>query len=218
MKRLFYFLPFLLLNIASTCAQNLTVGTAGMPLREVKSPTGKDSPYFNSEFVQSKVTASNHKGITLEALRYNMLNQQVEYLNKDIVYEVQDSLSSFTVTDSTGKSHLFEKMSVNGASGFFEVLLSGKLGLLKHYSAAQRSAEDWYTKKKVLSVVRTTDYYVLKDGKTERFTPSKKTVLEIMSDKAKDVKSYLNNNAPDFKNDESLKELFEYYNSLSEKA
>jgi len=212
MIRLFCLILFVLGNLS---AQNLTIGTAGMPLREMKTLTGKESPYFNDQFVRSKVTGQNNKGLTLEALRYNMVNQQVEYLNKDVVYEVQDSLNSFTITDSVGRLHMFEKRVVPAGPGFFEVLITGKLGLLKHYSGVERELQDWYTKKKVHAIVRTAEYYFEKEGKTQLFVPSRKNVLELMGDKAKDVKSYLNNNTPDFGNDESLKELFEFYNSLN---
>jgi hypothetical protein len=199
-------------------AQNLTVGTAGMPLREIKGRMEQGSSYFNDQFVSSAVVTSDGKHLTLEAIRYNTLNQQVEYLSKDVVYEVQDSLTSFTVTDSTGKSHFLQKQQMNGKPYFFEVLASGKVGLLKHYTARKSETEDWYTKKKVQALVKKSEYYILKGGKLDQFYPSRKNIISVFNEKPDQVKLYLNNNSPNFKSDESLKELFEFYNSLTEKA
>jgi len=218
MKRIF--LAFSLFTAISNYsnAQNLTVGTAGMPLRELKTQPAQESGYLNNEFLPSTVVTPGGKHLSLEAIRYNVLNQQVEYLNKDVVYEVQDSLASFTATESTGKSHLLEKKPMNGKSYFFEVLASGKLGLLKRYTARKSETEDWYTKKKVQAVVIKPEYYIVKDGKVLPFSPSKKEIQSIFKDNPDQVKSYLKNNTPDFKSDESLKELFQFYNSLNEKA
>lgn len=215
MKHLFYLLLFLLLNSSQSFAQNLTVGTAGMPLRELKIRKEEGSIYFNDQFVKSDVVTTGGKHLSLEAIRYNILKQQVEYLSKDVVYEVQDSLQSFQVTDSSGNSHVLEKQLLNGKPYFFEVLASGKVGLLKRYTAKKSETEDWYTKKKVQSVLRRPEYYVLNAGKVEHFSPSKKNVQTLFTDKPDQVKSYLNHNTPDFKSDESLKELFDFYNSLN---
>jgi len=215
MKRILLILPVFIAIITVANAQNLTIGTAGMPFRELKTRTEQGSPYFNDQFVKSDVLTTGGKHLSLEAIRYNILNQQVEYLSKDVVYEVQDSLQSFQVTDSSGNAHALERQLLNGKPYFFEVLASGKLGLLKRYTAKQSETENWYTKKKVRSVVRRPEFYVLKAGKLEQFTPSKKNVQALFTEKPDQVKSYLNNNTPDFGNDESLKELFEFYNSLN---
>jgi hypothetical protein len=215
MKRILLF--FLLFAATSdfSNAQNLTVGTAGMPLRELKSRITHGSSYFNDQFVQSSVITSGGKHLSIEAIRYDILNQKVEYLSKDVVYEVQDSLTSFTVKDSTGQSHLLEKQQMNGKPYFFEALASGKLGLLKRYTAKMSENEDWYTKKKVQTIVLKPEYYIFKGGKLEAFSPSRKNIQNIFKEKPDQVKSYLNNNSPDFKSDGSLKELFDFYNSLN---
>lgn len=215
MQRIFLIFSILIAFTNFATAQNLTVGTSGMPLRELKSRVEQGSSYFHDQFVKSDVVTTGGKHLSLEAIRYNILNQQVEYLSKDVVYEVQDSLQSFQVTDSSGTSHVLEKQLLNGKPYFFEVLASGKLGLLKRYTAKKSETEDWYTKKKVQSVLRRPEYYVLKAGKVEHFSPSKKNVQALFTDKSDQVKSYLNNNSPDFKSDDSLKELFEFYNSLN---
>lgn len=197
-------------------AQNLTVGSSGMPLRALKGHDEKGSPYLNEQFIKSDVMTLNKTTFPDRAIRYNVVNQKVEYLNDDLVYEIQDSLSSFKITDSTGRRHTFERKIMNKKPYFFEPLAVGKVSLLKRYNAVNRSSEDWYTKKKVVAIVHTVDYYILKGNDLEKFSASKKNILDLFSDKSEQVKTFINNNSEDLKSDDSLKGVFEYYNTLVE--
>jgi len=207
-------LTFLLLIFVSNFiyAQNLTIGTAGMPLRELKARSEQQLSYFNDEFMPSAVVTLDGKHLTLEAIRYDLLKQHVEYLDKNVVYEVQDSISSFTIKDSIGKSHLLEKLQMNGRPYFFEVIASGRTSLLKRHTAKISETEDWYTKKKLQSVIKRSEYYTLKGGKFERFSPSKKNILALLNEDPERLKTFLNNKPLDFKSDYSLKAIFDFYN------
>ena len=72
---------------------------------------------------------------------------------------------------------------MNGKPYFFEVLASGKTGLLKRYTAKKSETEDWYTKKKVQAVIKRPEYYILKGGRLEHFSPSKKNILATFNEK-----------------------------------
>jgi hypothetical protein len=193
-------------------SQNLTVGTAGKPLQVMQASTSMGSPYFRTEFVASKVVVGSGKKLTLEALRYDLLSQHVEYLSKDVVYEVQDSLSSFEVVDTLGKLHVLEKVAADKEHRFFEILAPGKIALLKRYTAKTATSEDWYTKKKSKSIVRASEYYILKNDTVEKFNPSKKNILALFNASPEQAKSYFNDKAVDLKTDAGLTEVFSYFN------
>lgn len=189
-------------------AQNLTVGSAGKPLRAIAASTSQGSPYYRTEFAPSKVVVGNGKKLTLDALRYDLLNQHVEYLSKDVVYEVQDSLSSFEVVDTLGKLHVLEKLAADKEHRFFEILAPGKVSLLKRYTAKSETTEDWYTKKKSKSLVRTSAYYILKDDAIEKFNPSKKNILAVFNASSDQAKNYFDDKAADLKTDAGLSQIF----------
>jgi hypothetical protein len=212
MKR--FFLSVLLFSCCNFLfAQNVTIGVSGTPLRALKTQNEKGSPYFNDQFAKSDVVTKGGKAISLAEVRYNVLKQQIEYLNNDVVYDVQDSILSFKITDTIGKVHLLEKKQLNNKPYFFEVLAPGKIALLKHYTAKTSSSEDWYTKKKVVTIVHDTIYFVMKNDVIEKFSPSKKNILALFADRQEQIKAFMNNNATDLKSDESLKPLFAYYNT-----
>jgi hypothetical protein len=199
-----FFLSILLLSCCNFLfAQNLTVGVSGTPLRALKAQNENGSAYFNDRFLASDVLTSAGKAISLKAIRYNLLNQGIEYLNNDVVFEVQDSIASFKITDSLGTLHLLEKKVMNNKPYFFEVLAVGKVGLLKHYTAKKSVTEDWYTKKKVTTI----------GNVIESFKPSKKNILALFADKGEQMKTMINSSAGDLKNDGALKALFTYYNT-----
>jgi hypothetical protein len=216
MKRIYHLsILLLLLNSGHAFSQTLTIGTSGTPLRELKRADELGSPYFNPQFLASDVVSAGGNKFSLPAIRYNLLNQEVEYMDKDEVYKVQDSLRSFRVIDNLGRSHLLEKKVMDNKPLFFETLAQGKVALFKRYTAKTTNTEDWYTKKKVTTIVPEVTYYVLKGEEFERFSASKKSVLSLFNDKAEQIKTFINNNPTDFKSDESLKDLFTFYNSLS---
>lgn len=216
MKRFFQFsILLVLLSSGHAFSQNLTVGASGTPLRELKRRDELGSAYFNTQFLASDVVSAGGKRFSLAALRYNLLNQQVEYLDDDVVYQVQDSLLSFRVIDNLGKSHLMEKKVMDNKPLFLETIAKGKVALFKRYTAKSTNTEDWYTKKKVTTIVPEVAYYVSNGDNLERFSANRKNVLTLFSDKGEQIKTFLNKNGTDFKSDDSLKDLFSYYNSLS---
>lgn len=215
MKKSVFPILFLLFCCSAVFGQNLTVGVSGTPLRTLDRHNDEGSPYFNDQFVKSDLVSLNGKTIPQITIRYNVLNQQVEYLNENSVYEIQDSLLSFKVTDTTGRVHLLERKNMNTKPYFFESLAAGKIALLKRYSARTNTSEDWYTKKKTKTIVHEVSYFVMKGDVIDKFSPSKKSLLTLFADQAEQIKTFMNNNAIDFKSDESLRALFEYYNTQS---
>jgi hypothetical protein len=203
-------LMFFLVSGASY-AQNLTIGSAGKPLRAMQVAASQGSPYYKAAFAPSNVVTVAGKKLQLNALRYDVLNKHVEYLDKEVVYEVQDSLSSFELTDSLGKSHVLEKIAADKNHQFFEILVPGKVALLKQYAAKTSTVEDWYTKKKSKSIVHNAEYYILKNDVLEKFNPSKKNIVALFN-ASSEAKSYWNDNAPDLKTDAGLSEVFRYFN------
>ena len=209
-------LSLFLLVIASNTlfSQNLTIGGAGKTLQQTKNTTYSGTPYFNDNFSKGLLHTNSGKDLEVPALRYNMSNQQVEYMEKDLVYSVQDSLKGFNTADSSGRAHEFLKIMGPKKADFYEVLVNGKVILLKYYSAKVQSAEDWYTKKQTKTMVKEVTYFSSKDGKVEKLGSNSKSLLAVFSDKQDLVKSFIKDKEPDLKKDEGMIAVFQYYNSL----
>lgn len=206
------FMPFLLCS-GNLFSQTLSVGGAGKTLQQTRSAAYTGTPYFNDTFTKGKLHTNSGKDLDVPALRYNLADQQVEYMDKDLVYAVQDSLKSFTLADSSGKSHEFVKIKADKKEDFFETLVTGKISLLKHYSAKSVSTEDWYTKKQTKAMVQEITYYSSKDGKIEKLNTSGKSLQVLFNDQQTQVKAFLKDQEPDLKKDEGLIALFQFYNT-----
>ena len=215
MKKILITTAVMALTANLSFSQNLTTSSPGQPLRVNNKDISVGTPYFNPDFVPSTVQTTAKKDFKLKALRYNVYLQQLEYLDNDRVYTVQDSIAAFTIADSTGKDQTFIKSNVNNKNIFLQEVVTGKAELLKLYTAKPSTSEDWYTKKKTKTIVHTVKYYSRKDGVTKEITKSQKDLLTLFSDKQEAVKSYLAKSNTDLKSETDLTALFSYYNSLN---
>lgn len=157
--------------------------------------------------------------------RYNVLNDELEVLlengKKDIRVIKGSHLTNFTIKESSEDSLLFVRAGKvgqeNNLPGFFVVLFSGKLTLMKYYRA--KIAKPSYNagfgvgeKNTIVSVV--SDYYVMSNGSTEKISPGKKTILALMKDQQIHLESFIRSNSINFKNEDDLIALFKEYNRL----
>jgi len=215
MKKIFLLL-FLVCIFVSSYAQNVTVGTAGKPLRvSVVKNNIEGSAYFNEAYVACKIKTANQEEFTLKVLRYNIETQQLEYSENNNVYTVQDSVQSFIVPDSLGNAHHFIKMKIDNAERFYEVAVSGNIMLLKQYVIKKDVAEDWYTKKKVTKLGMYISYFAGKNGTFQKLIPSAKNVANALVSKKDQILAYIKNEQLEPKEDQDLIKIFEYYNSLN---
>jgi hypothetical protein len=173
------------------------------------------SPYLNKSFVKSQVVTVSDKKMDVEALRYNVLTQDVEYQDRVATYAVQDSLKSFTLPDSSGKVLTFVRKKVNSEDGFYEVVVPGKIELLKRYTAKPETSTDWYTKKEVKAIKQQATYYASKDGKIEKVGTSAKSLLTLFADKKGAVATYIKEQSPDLKTETGLADVFKIYNAAN---
>lgn len=158
-------------------------------------------------------------GITI---RYNVLNDELEVLaNKNDVRVIKSSyLKSFeTKNNGTPQRFINIKSLITNTElkGMSEVLSSGELTLVKHYKPKITKPNynpGFGTGQKNTIVRLDTDYYVISNGKSEKFNASKKAVMALMNDKAKEVESYLKENKATLKSDLDLKAVFDYYNKM----
>jgi hypothetical protein len=157
--------------------------------------------------------------------RYNILNDELEVLleseKKDVRVIKGSYLMNFTIKESSDDSLLFVRAGKvgqeNNLPGFFAVLFSGKLTLMKYYRA--KIAKPSYNagfgvgdKNTVVTVV--SDYYVMSNGSTEKITPGKKTLLALMKDQQTHLEDFIRSKRINFKNEDDLIALFKEYNRL----
>lgn len=210
LKNLLFF-PALLLSFQAF-SQNITVGETAKPLLTTKNTGYTGSPYLNDQYTTSKIVTTSGKNLDVPSIRYNLLSQQLEFLSQGEINAVQDSVKTFTMIDSAGKTKEFVKIPAEKVQHFFEVAVPGKVSLLKYYTAKKETAVEFYTKKQTKTIKKEITWFYGKEGKAEKLGTSNKNILTAFGDQQDKIKAYLKENSPELKNEADLVALFTFYN------
>lgn len=155
------------------------------------------------------------------AMRYNVYFNEIEILlntYNDVRALQGNQIKAFSL-EKAGKPVSFLNTQLyktdKSPTGFYEILVPGKTTLAAlprtivkkpTYNAAFEVGT------KDTQILLDADYYVLKEGKAEKVKLTKKGILELMPDKAKEMEAFLKINELDLKERSNLVRLFEQYN------
>lgn len=157
------------------------------------------------------------------AMRYNVHFNEVEILlnTYNDVRALQGSQIKAFSLEKTAKEVQFLNTQLyetdKQPTGFFEILVPGKLTLAAlHKTIVKKPTYNaaFEVGTKDTRILLDEDYYLLKAGKAEKVKPTKKAILDLMPDKAKEMEAFLKINDLDLKERTNLVRLFEQYNSL----
>lgn len=215
MKIVYIAISLLALNVSISRAQqsSLTIGL-GKPLTTHSVTDVSGSPFLTDSFQNSDVTTPGGHKLSNVPLRYNVYDQTIEYMVNSQIYDVTDSITRFSFTDSLTRINTFIKpvfLSKNGKTFYYKILVEGNSSLLKSYAAEITTEEDWYTKKITKKYVTKSEYFLLADNKVTKLGTNKRSFIEAFNNDPK-VKVQLDKQAPDFKNETSLIHFFEGLN------
>lgn len=211
----FNFTILLLIMITGVSKAQFLQDIQGRVITEQSFTDVIGSPFFNNDFVNGNVILTNGNKFQSVPLKYSSYNDELFFKNpKD------GSLLSFVIPVKSFE--LMGQTYVNGfpaidnftENSFYQLIADKKVKLLlknyktilenKPYNSA--TTEKRFEENKV--------YYILKEGKIQRFKPSKKDLLETFNDKSAEIDAFLKKEKVDFKSDNDLSKVFEYYSSL----
>lgn len=148
--------------------------------------------------VEVRAGAANIKAVKATAVRYVDMNNAYGSASRFInVHEYQGDAEPL--------------------KGFFEQVVTGKLDLLLHPSIYIRRANfnmALNTGTKDDELMKKMDWYVARDKTATKFSPGKKAILDLMTDKKEQMEAFLKQEKPDLKSREGLLAVFAYYNKL----
>jgi len=194
-----------------------------------QSPIYNGSQYIEYPFLiqdghaffgsQDFATATIHfEGMTFTEVPtlYDIVRDQVVILDYHKIYKINlptDKIQGFELS-----GHTFVRLvhdSLNGIkSGFYEQLYIGKIAL---FAKRQKKFLQEYSNMEVNNVVLSKSFYYIR--KESRFYPvnSKRTLLNILKPKQKEVQRYLKKNKIKFNKDHENASLIavEYYDQLT---
>lgn len=201
------------LALTSANAQT-SIGTenvGGPPMTGKTYINVKGSPYLLATWERGNVTmASGRKFENLDLMFDQVLNQL-------IFKDVDGSSKAFIqpiVSFTIGKEpeiHHFERGTNNV---FYEKLSGGKVNLWKKNQKTLIDEKPYGSATVQRNVLNNTSYYVGELAIFNKIKNDKKTILEVLSDKAPEIEAYMKKEKLNPKTEIDLIKIFQYYNSL----
>ncbi|WP_431164452.1 hypothetical protein [Tenacibaculum halocynthiae] len=156
----------------------------------------------------STLTSFSNKKLKIDNLNYDIENKQfVAKISNDSIYifnnlkNVKTPLSLFENIDST----------------FYEILVSGKLQLLKEYTGKYKKA---VINKMTNQVVKKPQYikvetlYSRQNNTIKKIKLKKSSILKLLSSKKEEIKKYSKANKLSYKKESDVIKILNYYNKL----
>lgn len=176
------------------------------------------SPFLNEEFVAGQVFTATKK-FTAVPIRYNIFNDQMEFRQNDLIYALypEPRIIKVILGDET---YVVEKYEIKGklAHGYLTRLDSGKLTLLAKKAVRftdRQEAKALESSARPAKFTRVQDMYYYKIGNGDVIKiGSLKNLIESLPDKKDEMNTYSKKEKLSTKNEEELKKLVKYYNTL----
>ncbi|RBW58138.1 hypothetical protein DS884_09750 [Tenacibaculum sp. E3R01] len=156
----------------------------------------------------STLTSFSNKKLKIDNLNYDIENKQfVAKISNDSIYifnnlkNVKTPLSLFENIDGT----------------FYEILVSGKLQLLKEYTGKYKKA---VINKMTNQIVKKPQYikvetlYSRQNNTIKKIKLKKSSILKLLSSKKEEIKKYSKTNKLSYKKENDVIKILQYYNKL----
>ena len=171
----------------------------------------KGSPYY-MDFKIGEVFI-NDKSLGRHFLRYNGLSDNIEFKKNDEVFTVNkiDGMKviiediTFKLYNKSGEKTFFLKFN----EGETSLLLSPRKSFKKKVLAKNSYSNDIPAK-----FVDEYNYYILKDNEIIEVELKKKDITKVLEEHKNKMLDYASDNKLNFKNEDEVVKLIDYYNSI----
>ncbi|HLR77130.1 MAG TPA: hypothetical protein VK106_05680 [Balneolaceae bacterium] len=227
MKKLLFILFAFSTLVSTAMAQmdnqvvmNTSELVSGQGVRVVTIDTYEGSPYLTDDFVKGYILLKDGVRTQNILLRYNMTNNQVEFLRKDEVYGIKGAkIDGFIIIarpfDIVFKNGFRNNKHFDG-DALLRVMYDGTNKLLaQHKSQLMKNISSYGVAGDINKYVSDTDYYLITvDGKVHEIELKKDDILNLLPHHHKELLKYVNKNNLSFSNKQNLKKILYYYDLL----
>ena len=222
-----------------TSSDWINISNSSTPVRQADGLAGFDthrrqllgSPYEDSTFQAGNIRFYKRlPGTTIDSLmgvplRYDLQTHQLEIKAGPNNIRVANApqVRQFAVNSKALKTVTYYvnvrefRGQADQLQGFFDVITAGKAMLLRHPSITVTKANyniAMNVGSKDDELVTKQNWYASLDKKVVAFTPTKRAILELFSDKEAELTTFMKLKKPDLKSRSGLASVFDYYSSL----
>ncbi len=183
----------------------------GTPLTGQAYMNVKGSPYLLENWEKGSVTVASGKKFENLDLKFDQVINQVIFQDADgNMKAFSQPIVAFTIGKDASE-HLFKR----GLDGiFYEQLVEGKVTLWKKNHKTIIDEKPYGSASIQRNVLNNNTYYVGEIAQLTRIKNDRKSILELLSDKAAEVEAYMKKEKLNTKTESDLIRIFFYYNGL----
>jgi hypothetical protein len=191
----------------------------GRPIAVNKYSKIKGSAYLYDDWLQGEVITNDGNVYKKMLIKFNVEKDELIFVYKetDTPQRFADPIRMFTLHAEQDRvfANQFPKIGRQNAASYYEVLIPGNAMLLKRHKEIFQTDRDEMSRAAIAGVYTNHDtYYIYKDNQMYLVKTTRKDVLKLLSNKAADVTAYADSQKINFEQEEDLKKLLNYYNTL----
>ena len=235
MKKHLWLLVFLmsLVQLSNAQANNIsTTGKFGSQIflsdvygRAFENKYGdiNGSAYFLPDYKFSTIVLSDGRKYINVKAKLNLVEHEVVFKSTsgEEGFIGKGMVSSISIVDSTKqgvKNYIFQsgfpKTDNQTIVSFYQVYTTGKATVLKSINKSIEERLNELSGEKSKEFMVRENWYIYKGGEMKRIKKEKEFFMNIFADQAASVNQYLTANKINFKNEDQIIKLIEFYNSL----
>ena len=204
-------------NVNAQTSQENFFDNQGRPFTKKNLEVDGD-PYLFDKWLPGQVQTVKDKTYSNFKIKYDVVDDVIlfAYDSADEPLKFVDEIKSFTIilpqplTFNNG----FPAIDKQTSQSYYQVISNGPAKLLKRYTKTIFESKGYNTAA-VKKFQGFNIYYLYEDGKIEKIDNPKKTLYALAGSKKTELDNYLKTNNINFKKDEDLAKVFNYYNTLA---
>jgi hypothetical protein len=208
-------------TLLSTAQQMYLTNINGDPVLTRSYTDVIGSAFLYDNWVEGSVFTLNRKNYIKINLKYDLVKDQPYFKQKDNenLFSFTEKIKSFTLLNNNNEENYisgFPAVDNFSEDSYYQVLGTGKdVYLLKKNVKSISESRPYNSSNIEKTFVDNKVYYLFKNGKMEKFKPSKKEFLALFPAQSDQINSYLKAENVDFKNDQDLGKLFNHIVGLN---
>jgi hypothetical protein len=181
------------------------------------------SAYLFPTFKYSSIILTDGRKYTNVKARLNLVEHEVNFIasNGDEGYIGKGMVNTIAISDTNKqeiKVYTFQTgfPAIDNQSGiqFYQVLVSGKLSFLKSINKNIEERVNELSGEKSKEFAIRENLYIVSGGIIKRVKKDAGFFIEAMADQKDAIRQFISENKVNFKSEEQLKKLIEFYNTL----
>ncbi len=181
------------------------------------------TPFFNAEYKYANIKLKQGRTFVNVKAKIDMVSQEIYFISSNGIegYIEAGMVKEITYSDTTTEGILFYKfqtgfppIDMKNGNTFYQILSEGRCFFIKSITKKVSERKNELSGEVAKDFETYENYYLFVKGEMKRLKKDKEFILAELSDKQAQVNQFVLSNKTNFKNNDQLIKLLNYYNAL----